>query len=639
MGTVLNLFDGLRNALTGQGTSRDARSHAIYQARPLTQHEIAAAYSASGIMRKIVKIPALDVVREWRDWTGLDADQMALLYEQEKQHGLRQKIQQVETLRGMGGGALILGLPGNPEEPAPINPGRGNLAYINVVSRWQLSFRDIQDDARQPGYGEPEMWSMSTRDGTRAIHPTRIIPFRADTSAAMAMPGTWSSYDTFWGESVVQQVLDAVKDSDTARASFASMLHKARTLRIGIPGLYEMAAAGNDQQVYDRLAILATAESMHNAVIYDSGDVDGKGGEEISDATYSFAGAKDIMNAYAEFVAAISDIPATRLLGRAPEGMNSSGDSQQADWNKKIRAHQTLDLASCLDRLDRYLVPSALGSTPDTLAYDFAPLDTPDQEKVAARFKVQMEAAEKLQLLGAVPEEAFNRGLQSLMIEEGYLPELEAALGEMSDEERYGILPAPGAEESEVIEQSAEEGGSGNRPAPRAVNDLAVAKRGPELFGDAAPRTLYVSRSVVNAADIIAHYKAQGIETTLPAADLHVTVAFSRTPLDWMTISADWSGDKDGRYTVPAGGPRQMDMLGDMKDVLVLLFNDDHLRWRHEHMIDCGASWDWPEYQPHITISYSGNAEGIEPWDGPIVLGPERFAEVDENWKSKIEEA
>ena len=79
MAKILNMFDGLRNALTGQGTGRDPRTATHYAiSRPMmTQHELAAAYRGSGIMRKIVNIPALDMVREWREWETRRADQGA----------------------------------------------------------------------------------------------------------------------------------------------------------------------------------------------------------------------------------------------------------------------------------------------------------------------------------------------------------------------------------------------------------------------------------------------------------------------------------------------------------------------------------------------------------------------------------
>ncbi|UPT53036.1 portal protein [Synechococcus phage Yong-M3-232] len=479
MGVVSYLSDRLTNALTGSGTRRDPRAHNAYTARILSQHEIAAAYSGSGLLRKIIRIPAMDMVREWRTWTGGDDKQTAAVFDAEKRFDIRRKVMQAEILRGMGGGALIMGLPGDPATPAPEN---APLAFLHVVSRWHLTFGQLNLDATSPGYGEPEMWTLSTSGGTRDIHPSRVIPFRADTSAAMLLLGV-AGADQFWGESTVQQVLDAVQDSDTARQGFAALIHKARLLRIGIPDLISLAATSDGEaQVMKRLDILAAAESIHNATVFDAGSAeDGKGGEQIEDATYSFAGVKDVLNAYGEWAAAISDIPATRLLGRAPEGMNSSGESQQKDWNKAVRARQTLDLAPCLDRLDPHLL--AAGRVDSALmSYEFDPLDTPSEKERADIFKVEMEAIEKLQLTGAVPEQALSRGVQSLMIERGYLPELELALTEIPEAERYGMVPeAPSGDDG----QDAEGG------------DLFAEAE----LGDAQPRPLYVSRKLLNGAD------------------------------------------------------------------------------------------------------------------------------------------
>lgn len=440
MGKVLPLFDKLINAFTGTGTGRDVRTANAYVSRPLSQDEIAAAYSGSGLMRKICQIPALDMVREWRDWTGLDDEQAARIYDEERRLGLRQKVRQAEVLRDMGGGALILGLPGLPSQPAPPAIAKGGLAFVHVVSRWHLTFEALQDNAIQSGYGEPLMWQMKTTQGQQPIHPSRVIPFRADITATLAMPAQWNAADTFWGESKVQQVLDAVQDNDTARSAFAALINKARLLRLGIPGLMDLAASPDgERKIQTRLSAVALAESIHNATIFDAGDGEGKGGETLTDATYNFAGAKDILGFFAEFVAAISDIPATRLLGRAPEGLNSSGDSQQDDWDKAIRARQTLELGPCMDRLDPYLVLSATGKGEPDAANDWAPLDTPSQKEDAERFKLQTEAIEKLINSGTIPDRAMARGVQSLMIEEGYLPELEAALAEIPDDEKYGL--------------------------------------------------------------------------------------------------------------------------------------------------------------------------------------------------------
>jgi len=61
-------LDSLTNALTGQGTGADPRMANAYARRELTEFEIAAAYDGSGMMAKVIDIPALDMVREWRNW-------------------------------------------------------------------------------------------------------------------------------------------------------------------------------------------------------------------------------------------------------------------------------------------------------------------------------------------------------------------------------------------------------------------------------------------------------------------------------------------------------------------------------------------------------------------------------------------
>lgn len=355
--------------------------------------------------------------------------------------------------------------------------------------------------------------------------------------------------------------------------------------------------------------------------------------EKIDDVAYNFAGAKDVLNAFAEFAAAISDIPATRLLGRAPEGMNSSGDSQQKDWSKKVRAMQTLELGPCLDRVDAYLVPSALGRAEPNASYAFAPLDVETDKERADRFAKQMEAAEKLAGLNAMPEQAFNRGIQSLMIAEGYLPELEAALSDIPDDERYGIVADPSPEDMNP------DGTKGGDPAISAPGGTSTTP--PVAANDASPRPLYVHRKLLNGGELIDWAKAQGFDVTVPADQLHVTVLYSRAAVDPMAMGEGWSSDPDGGLVIKAGGPRALERFGE--GAVVLQFASWALQSRHDEMVRAGASHDYPEYLPHITLTYQApegiDLEAIKPFSGELRFGPEVFEPLDLDWKSKITEA
>ena len=431
------LADGLFNALSGMGGQSDPRAATVYGFVPLPAEAIVSAYRASALMRKVVRIPALDAVRSWREWQA-DADQIERIEEEEERHGIRAKVLQAEVYRGLGGGALILGLPGDPAMPASRSLGKGSLAFVQVVSRYKLNGVNWIDDPTIDDYGGPEYWTIATTRGHVRLHPSRVIPFPGEPIPDVIGVG---QEEAFWGDSRVQTVLDVVKDADTARQAFASLIHKARLTKIGIPGLLDITATSEGEQALTRrMQSFMMAEGLFSALVYDAGTKN-ETGESIDHENMSWTGIPDVMRAFAESVSAAADIPMTRLYGRAAEGMNSSGESQQRDWNKMVASRQELELRPCLERLDDALVPSALGSRPADVWWKFASLDVPGQAEETERFKTTMEAVEKVQNTGAIPDHAFAKAVQNTLVENGWMPGLEGALDEIPEEERYGLAP------------------------------------------------------------------------------------------------------------------------------------------------------------------------------------------------------
>lgn len=147
-------------------------------------------------------------------------------------------------------------------------------------------------------------------------------------------------------------------------------------------------------------------------------------------------------------------------------------------------------------------------------------------------------------------------------------------------------------------------------------------------------RTLYVSRPVTNAAHIIEWAKGQGFGKTLVPGDLHVTIAHSSDPVDWTRVGAE-----QGNLVV-TGGVRKVDKLGD-QGAVVLFFESLPLTQRWGAILTQGASWDFPSYVPHVTITYDGNdvdMDSVVPYDGPIELGPEELGEIIEDWVDGVKE-
>lgn len=145
------------------------------------------------------------------------------------------------------------------------------------------------------------------------------------------------------------------------------------------------------------------------------------------------------------------------------------------------------------------------------------------------------------------------------------------------------------------------------------INDLVVIVR-------ASP--LYVRRDLRNIDEFTAWATAQGFDEVND--DLHVTVLYSKTPVDW-----DDMGNRDTDVlVVPAGGERSIEVLGD-EGAVALVFASTVLARRHGEMIGDGASSDYDAYVPHVTINTSGTIpDGAVAYDGELIFGPEIFETI-----------
>lgn len=115
------------------------------------------------------------------------------------------------------------------------------------------------------------------------------------------------------------------------------------------------------------------------------------------------------------------------------------------------------------------------------------------------------------------------------------------------------------------------------------------------------PRTLYVRCDVLNSGDIKAWAKEQGFTTSLD--DMHVTVIYSKTAVDWLKIGLEeWGSNEDGILSIRAGGPRVIENFGD--GAIVLASSNSYLPYRNMRAREEGAMSDHDDYTPHITITY-----------------------------------
>lgn len=584
------VFDRLVNLVSGLGGAKDKASATVFALALLGKDQLDAAYRGDWIARKVVDIPAFDETRAWRNWQA-EQDQIEAIEAEEARHGIQMKVAAARVrARLYGGSALYLGVDGGtPSEELDMRRvTKGGLKYVHVLNRYEIQPGELELDPQSLLFGEPKKYTLTT--GTKAsvdIHPSRVVRF-----VGADLPDRYLMLDG-WGDSVLQAVDDAIRHAGSAAGAIASLLQEAKVDIIKMPNLMEMVATEEYRgKVIERFTLANTAKSMVNAILLDAE-------EEWSQKQVSFAQLPEVLNTYLQIASGAADIPATRLLGQTPGGLQSTGESDLRNYYDRISAGQNLNLRPALFRLDEAIIRSALGDRPPEVHYTWAPLWQISEKERAEIAESKAKTTKAYADAGLLPDPALGKALVNQLVEDGTYPGLAEAI------EEFGEEPGQGEDEDST--------------APALV------------AADAAPRTLYVSRKLINGAEFLAWARGQGFTTTLAADDLHVTIAYSRQPLDWMKIGESWAfGDKNGNLTVNPGGARLVEPLGS-EGAVVLLFNSSDLAWRHMAIREAGASWDHEGYQPHVTITYEpGDVDlsKVEPYRGKLVFGPEIFEEV-----------
>lgn len=605
MGAVIDIArrfgDSLTNLVTRMGTPADKAAHGVYGLTLLSDMEIMNAYRGAWLPRKIVDIPAMDSCRKWRNWQA-EQDQIETIEAEENRLNVRGKVLEARIKARLWGGSAILIGTGDVNLMEPLNVERLGLAglrYLTVFTRRQLTAGETDRDPTSEFYGKPLSYTVRGNNGlSMQVHPSRLAVFQGNAAADDELAAQQG-----WGDSVLVSVLNAIKNADSTAGNIASLVFEAKVDIIRSPNFMASLA---DPEYADRwlkrFSLANMAKGVNGVLMLDKD-------EEYESKSTSFATLPDILDRFLQIVSGAADIPATRLLGQSPAGLASTGESDLRNYYDRISAMQEIEMTPAMHRMDEAIIRSALGSRPPEVHYIWSSLWQISDKERADIGKIDAETIKALNETGLFPPEALASAGANMLVEHSIMPGLQEAIDEAGGLPDYDMEAEAEAERERLRLEAA----NANAQPP----ELRLAAN------DAAPRTLYVRRDVLNAGDIERWAKSQGFTDIVP--DLHVTIAYSRQPVDWFAVGTSYSEKLD----IPAGGPRQMERLGDGK-YIALLITASELVWRHREIVENGASWDWPDYQPHISIQIGGDIDlaTVEPYQGKIVLGPEMFEEV-----------
>lgn len=595
MGGLRATGDGLVNVASGLGTAKAKRSHNRFVYSVLSDFaSLDAAYQTSWLARAIVDYPAEDMTREWRTIKCDDAD---LIRAEEDRLQLPAMTSEAASWARLYGGAGILMLTNQPLDK-PLNPKKikkGDLYRLLVVDRFDMTAMDLnQTNILAANYLQPEFYTIAA--GAQQIHWTHFARF-----PGAKLPRRQRAQTQGWGDSELRKCLDDVMDIVASKDGIAELLQEANVDILTRQGLSDELASDQDDAITARYALFSMMKSSINMALLD-------GEEKYDRKTLDLAGVAPVLDLLMTWISGAADIPVTRLFGTSAKGLNATGEGDMDNYFNALSSKRLVQIDPGLRMLDEVLVRSATGRWIEDFNYVWNPFKQPDIVQIAQANKANAETDILYMDAGVIATSQVQRRLQA------------AELYQFDDEK---IQALEENEDLEMFNEPMEEPEGGERTTSN----------------DAEPAPLYVCRKVLNAAEIIAWARSQGFEQTLPGNDMHVTIAYSKAPVDWMKAGESYSQQEDGGLVVRPGGPRMLEVFGE--GAVVLAFSSTDLAWRHMALREIGASWDWPEYQPHITITYTPgdvDVSKVEPYRGQIVLGPEVFEPLKLDWQKDISE-
>jgi phage-related protein (TIGR01555 family) len=411
--------DTLTNLVSGMGTlSRDKAASNQYSFTEIPHPQLENAYRSDWVAGKAVDIPAEDATSEWRAWNAT-TDQISLLEQCEQQMGVQAKVESaLKKARLYGGGAIVIGIKGQEDVTKPIELERvkqGDLQYLHDVSRWELSADEIDWDLGSEYFGRPKHYQLSTgTDLSVDIHPSRVVHFNGRD-----LPSRRTAGYTGWGDSIIQRIDDAVKHAAIPQQQIATLLMESNVDIIKIPNfMAQVTTEAYRAKLIERWQLAAVMKSINRGLILDKD-------EEWTKLTPNFSGLKDLAMMYMEIASGASDIPATRMLGKSPDGLSATGQSDLENYYKMIGNVQKNRVSPSLRTLDECIIRSALGSRPPEIYYTWRPLWTLSETQKTDNFLKKTQGIVNLVNTGLFSVEQLMKPVMNMLTEDGTLPGIE----------------------------------------------------------------------------------------------------------------------------------------------------------------------------------------------------------------------
>ena len=375
---TLTANDGYANSAANLGEDSPLLSAGTFRRSDLSRRTelLSTMYRESWLAMRIIDMPSEDMTRAWYKLnTNLDAVDIAALRKLEAKHSIRQELSNaIRWARLYGGSLALMAIRGDEDRldqpllPEDIFPGSfQGLLVLDRTMGLEPSL-ELVSDLEDPDFGFPAYYTVNIELDNRhtmRIHHSRLLRF-----VGRELPYAETVSESYWGASEMEHIWDELQKRNATSANIAQLVFQANITTLKMGKLGEHMAFGNDRLKDHILAAMEQENRMRTSYglqLLSSED-------SLETHSYSFSGLSEIYEQFMMDISGAAEIPATKLFGRSPSGLNSTGEADLKNYYELISQLQERMLRPALEKLLPVMALSCWGFLPEELEIVFEPV-------------------------------------------------------------------------------------------------------------------------------------------------------------------------------------------------------------------------------------------------------------------------
>lgn len=382
--------DGYLNAMFGQGYRfTDPFSHYRQGVDFVPDTECTRLYTYNGIAKAIIDIPADEAMRngfeveiEGMEDDSINKQVQSLCEDLDVQY----KFSEALAWADLYGGSIIVVMADDGrmiDEPLNYDWLR-RIEKLKVFDKTNIVGSRQYQDASAPQYMDVEHYYINTFGSNPMwVHESRVLRFDGGR-----LPLYQRNLRLGWGAKRFESIKDEIDRWCNGNEYALQALTRLSQDVVKLDGLTNiLATEGGDVAVQKRMQMIDMVRSMMNSIAID-------GADEYDRKGLSLSGIKELLEQFEIAICGITGIPATKLFGRSPAGMNSTGKADLENYYNMIEKIQANKVRPNLVRFVEMLGACREYNLklPDTWHIEFEPLWSMSKEEKANIEKTQADA-------------------------------------------------------------------------------------------------------------------------------------------------------------------------------------------------------------------------------------------------------